>query len=114
MRGELAEEGALAEAGITVEDSDLAGGETAGREPLHGLGIDLTQADDVARWLPPQRHAIRFHIIEIRLGNGHGVPLLLPGFSRHQYRTYVLILEVHHRDNSGTFVALVMGSLNNW
>ena len=47
-RGELAEEGALAEAGITVEDSDLAGGETAGREPLHRLGVDLTKADDVA------------------------------------------------------------------
>ena len=46
--GELAEEGALAEAGIAVEDGDLAGGEAAGREPAHGLGVDLTQADDVA------------------------------------------------------------------
>ena len=32
--GELAQESALAEAGIAVEDGDLAGGETAGREPL--------------------------------------------------------------------------------
>src|SRR5215210_8032031 len=51
--GELAEESALAEAGIAIEDGDLAGGEAAGREPLHRLGVDLTQADDVAESVTP-------------------------------------------------------------
>src|SRR3954470_7730656 len=51
--GKFAQEGALAEARITIEDGDLAGGESAGREPLHGLGVDLTQADDVAEWVTP-------------------------------------------------------------
>ena len=72
--GELAEEGALAEAGIAVEDGDLAGGEPAGREPLHGLGVDLTQADDVAEWVTPGPIGISFIIIEIRLGSAHRVP----------------------------------------
>ena len=53
---ELAEEGGFAETGIAVEDGDLAGGETAGREPLDGVSLDLTQAERgprcrQARWL---------------------------------------------------------------
>ena len=44
--GELAEEGALAETRIAVEDGDLAGREPARGEPAHWLGSDLTERDD--------------------------------------------------------------------
>jgi hypothetical protein len=71
--GELAEEGALAEAGIAIEDSDLAGGEAAGREPLHGLRVDLPQADDVAQWVAPGPIGISFIIMKIRLRWAHRV-----------------------------------------
>ena len=44
--GELAEKGALAEARITIEESDLAGREPTRGEPVQWLGGDLTQGDD--------------------------------------------------------------------
>jgi hypothetical protein len=44
--GHFAEEGALAEARITVEEGDLAGREPARREPAHRLGSDLAQGND--------------------------------------------------------------------
>ena len=44
--GELAEEGALAETRIAVEDGDLAGREPTGGEPAYWLGSDLTERDD--------------------------------------------------------------------
>jgi hypothetical protein len=44
--GKLAEQRALAEAGIAVEDGDLTGREAARGEPAHWLGSDLTQGDD--------------------------------------------------------------------
>src|SRR5215216_5127695 len=39
---ELAEEGALAEAGIAIEDGDLACRKPTGREPMQSFGRDLT------------------------------------------------------------------------
>jgi hypothetical protein len=44
--GHLAEEGALAEARITVLDGDLAGREPARRKPAHRLGSNLAQGND--------------------------------------------------------------------
>src|SRR5215213_9478884 len=44
--GDLAEKGALAEARITIEESDLAGREPTWGEPVQWLGGDLTQGDD--------------------------------------------------------------------
>ena len=49
---ELAEEGALAETGIAVEDGDLACREPTGREPVQSLGRDLTQGDKRTEALP--------------------------------------------------------------
>jgi hypothetical protein len=46
--GELAEEGAFAETGIAIEDSDLAEGKATRREPLDGFGGDVAEADDIA------------------------------------------------------------------
>jgi hypothetical protein len=43
---ELAEEGALAEAGIAIEDGDLARREPTGREPVQSFRRDLTQCDE--------------------------------------------------------------------
>jgi hypothetical protein len=43
--GELAEEGRFAEAGIAVEDGELAGSKATRREPLDGVGLDLMQAE---------------------------------------------------------------------
>ena len=43
---ELAEERALAEAGIAIEDGDLAGREPARGEPAQLFGSDLTQGDE--------------------------------------------------------------------
>jgi hypothetical protein len=51
--GELAEQGGFAEAGIAVEDGDLAGGEAAGGEPVDGVGGDPAQAHDVAEGFAP-------------------------------------------------------------
>ena len=42
-------------------------------EPLHGLGVDLTQAHEVAEWIPPGPIAISF-LMEIRLVSRHHVP----------------------------------------
>jgi hypothetical protein len=44
---ELAEEGALAEPGVAVEDGDLAGGDAVPPEPAQGLGGDVAEADSV-------------------------------------------------------------------
>ena len=49
--GELAEEGALAETGIAVEDGDLAGGDATRPEPAQWLGGDVAEADGVAEGL---------------------------------------------------------------
>ncbi len=49
--GELAEEGALAEAGIAIEDGDLAGGDAVRPEPAQGLGGDVAEADGVTERL---------------------------------------------------------------
>ena len=51
--GEVAEEGGLAEAGIAVEEGDLAGGEAAGGEPADGLGGNIVQADEVVLAVAP-------------------------------------------------------------
>jgi hypothetical protein len=45
--GELAEEGALAEPGIAIEDGDLAGGDAVFPEPAERLGGDVAEADGV-------------------------------------------------------------------
>ena len=49
--GELAEEGALAEAGIAIEDGDLAGGDATWPEPAQGLRGDVAEADGVPEQL---------------------------------------------------------------
>jgi hypothetical protein len=45
--GELAEQRALAETGIAVEEGDLAGGDTARPEPAQRLGGDIAEANRV-------------------------------------------------------------------
>lgn len=45
--GQLAEQRALAQPGIAVEEGDRAGGDAARPEPAYGLGGDLAEADGV-------------------------------------------------------------------
>jgi hypothetical protein len=49
--GKLAEESALAETGIAIEDGDLAGGDATGPEPVQGLRSDIAEADGVTERL---------------------------------------------------------------
>lgn len=51
--GELAEKGALAEAGITIEEGDLAGSEAARGEPLDRFGGDAAEGVDVGDGIAP-------------------------------------------------------------
>ncbi len=54
--GELAEEGALAETGVTIEDGDLASGDAAGPEPAQGFGGDIAEAGRVTERLSVGPH----------------------------------------------------------
>jgi hypothetical protein len=107
--GKLTEEGRFAEAGIAVEDSELAGGKAAGREPLDGVRIELIKANGMAQLAPD--------------AVGHGLGGLLWCWRCHgilpcsdvfagDFRTYVLFGEGEAEERWSCQV--VMGQPGEW